>query len=289
MEIQDWKQRAEEARALGLRHQEDYERVLAEIAALRLRKAHTYGEARYEEPDTDFNVSGVLWDVYRKFIRLRQLFRLGWRKMYRPKEGDGLRDALLDMANYCLMGVQLMDRAVPPPPQRSPFFIEQVALKVPDLERAQSLFATVMGADVWHEDRVTATGTVAPCSGTVQSVAQLRFNYQVGPFELELLKYEDGPNWHEERTDAAIPYGLSHMGLHVGPDVDLDGVVARMEAQGYAVAQRLRTRSHTNPAISGKRWYSYVIFDTHGDLGFDLKLIQRLNSHGTPWREGLDE
>jgi hypothetical protein len=33
--------------------------------------------------------------------------------------------------------------------------------------------------------------------------------------------------------------------------------------------------SHTNPVISGKRWYNYVIFDTKEILGVDLKFIVR--------------
>jgi hypothetical protein len=35
------------------------------------------------------------------------------------------------------------------------------------------------------------------------------------------------------------------------------------------------TISHTNPVIAGKRWYTYVIFDTRSILGIDLKFIVR--------------
>jgi hypothetical protein len=41
------------------------------------------------------------------------------------------------------------------------------------------------------------------------------------------------------------------------------------------VAQEVLTQSHTNPVISGKRWYNYVIFDTKDILGVDLKFIVR--------------
>lgn len=267
-------ERVKRAESLGLRHHEGYERVLAEAAELRLRKAHSYGESRYEEPDEDFNMSGVFWDIYRKWIRLRQMFKHGWRKMAHAP--DGLRDALLDMANYCLMGVQLMDSYLPARPE---FPVEQIALKVPDVEKAKEVFRAI-GVGEWAEDRVEAwirepAGENIPRSNT----ARLAFNYQLIPGkELELIEYEKGWNWLAEREDSGIPFGLSHLGLHVPEDTDLDAIKRSLfDRFGFEVAQEVKTMSHTNPAIRDTRRYRYVIFDSHNVLGFDLKLIQRIH------------
>jgi hypothetical protein len=43
----------------------------------------------------------------------------------------------------------------------------------------------------------------------------------------------------------------------------------------WPVAQRMVTTFHTNPAITDRR-YEYVIYDTRGALGVDLKYIKRL-------------
>lgn len=268
--------RVSRAKTLGVKYQEDYEYVLAEAAEIRLDKAHTYGEARYEEPDHDFNMSGVFWDIYRKFIRLRQMFKLGWRAM--SKRPDGLRDALLDMANYCIMGVQLIDKYVGKAPKRSPFFIEQVAIHCKDPDKFKKALGLI-GLTDWSEDRVEAVGEV--WGRPAESTAILNFNYQLGPFELELIKYEEGSkNWLDQRD---APPALSHLGLHIDASIDMDDMITQFQGYGINVAQKVSTMSHTNPAIKDSRRYRYVIFDTIDLFGFDLKLIQRLTLTGEPF------
>lgn len=261
-------ERERKAHDLGINYQEPFERVLAEAATTRLAKAHGYGESRYEEPDQDFNMGGVFWDIYRKYIRLRQLFKRGWKSTAH----QGLRDALMDIAVYALMGVQLIDQYLGK--KKPKFQIEQVALKCPDPEAFKSALG-VLGLTEWSEDHVVARGTVF--GEPVANEADLNFNYDLGPFEFELIKYTNGENWLQRRSDHDVPYGLSHLGLHVKPDQDLDKIIREFQDMGFEPAQELRTLSHTNPAIAGKRTYRYVILDTHRAFGFDLKLIQRIN------------
>lgn len=272
----DRAERMAKADKLGLKHHEGYEDVLAEAAALRLEKAHTYGESRYEEEDQDFNMGGVYWDVHRKYIRLRQLFRLGWRTV--AKRPDGLRDALLDMANYCLMGVQLIDSYLGRT-TFSPFKVEQIALHVPNPDHFKEALRLI-GLTDWSEDHVWARGEVYGVPTVNQ--ANLNFNYQLGPFELELIKYEEGNNWLSMRGTGIHRPGLSHLGLHIAPDRDMDKIIADFRKLGIDIAQQVTTDSHTNPAIRDQRRYRYVIFNTLDRFGFDLKLIQRLNMDGSP-------
>jgi hypothetical protein len=52
----------------------------------------------------------------------------------------------------------------------------------------------------------------------------------------------------------------------------------RMESESIPIIQEVYTQSHTNPFLleNGRR-YHYVIFDTQRLLGFDLKLIRRID------------
>lgn len=270
------------AKETGVLYQEDYEVVLAEAASLRLSKARSYGESRYEEPDEDFNMGGVHWDIYRKFIRLKQMFKLGWREVaWGP---DGLREALMDMANYCLMGVQLIDQYVKPVKVSTVTYpIEQIAIYCEHPKALKDCLRLIgVPLDSWSDDVVDAIGTVGALDN-VPNIAELSFNYELIPgIELELIRYQEGANWLANRSARKEP-GLSHLGVHIGPEVDLDQVISLMRERDIHVAQNVITNHHTNPAIAGKRRYHYVVFDTIDKFGFDLKLIRRLNQDGSTY------
>jgi hypothetical protein len=195
---------------------------------------------------------------------------------------------LFDLSGYGLMGVQLLRgvvRAAPALPAPAPFRaakrealpqLEQVAFVTREEAGARALVEMfgLLGATEWVEDEVTAIGTVRGtphCTNT----AHLRFNYQlIKGIELEVLTYTAGRNWHESRwvnMDTVVAF--SHIGVHVE---DIVAVTNQMIDLGLTVAQQVTTSKHTNPAIAGKRTYKYVVFDSRGMLGFDLKLIQRI-------------
>lgn len=135
----------------------------------------------------------------------------------------------------------------------------------------------LLGLNQWHRDSVVAVGSVFG-RNNCQNLADLNFNYQLG-FELELLHYEQGRNWHEDRNEwcyAESPF-LSHIGIHVNP-MQLEEYKAKFKAAGVQIAQEVNTVSHTNPAIAGKRLYKYVVFDTKELFGFDFKLILRIDT-----------
>ena len=169
------------------------------------------------------------------------------------------------------------------------FFIEQIALCPPDPAAAIELL-TALGLSEWAKDVVIAHGTVHESRGQLNK-AQLAFNYQATrglpifddeqrlntdlpkPLELEVLHYEKGRAW----TKYFQP-SVSHLGMHVTQE-ELDAFRALFTDRGIKVAQEVFTQQHTNPVIAGKRWYNYVIFNTRGILGVDLKFIVR---HDTP-------
>lgn len=149
------------------------------------------------------------------------------------------------------------------------FKIEQVALCPENPEAAMELL-TAMGAGDWARDNVVAKGQVfgSDCGNE----AELNFEYKLlqGANELEVLHYTYGANWMagQER--------VSHLGMHCTAD-ELRDWREFFAARGIVVAQEVKTQSHANPHIAGKRWYNYVIFDTHQILGVDVKFIVRSN------------
>ena len=155
------------------------------------------------------------------------------------------------------------------------FTIEQIAICPKDPVAARALLRDI-GAATWHEDHVVADGRVFGASGTNE--ADLAFNYEIfSGKEFEVLHYTTGPNWMQE--DARIN-SVSHLGMHCSAD-ELLKWRQFFSDRSIAVAQEVMTQSHSNPAISGQRWYNYVIFDTKDILGVDLKFIVRRAAPGT--------
>jgi hypothetical protein len=150
------------------------------------------------------------------------------------------------------------------------FMIEQIAICPKDPVRAKELLAAI-GADEWAEDHVVATGKVFGEDGTNE--ADLSFNYDIfSGREFEVLDYTAGKNWMDNLTRGRN--NVSHLGMHCSAD-ELVQWRAFFKERNIPVAQEVLTQSHTNPVISGKRWYNYVIFDTKDILGVDLKFIVR--------------
>lgn len=148
------------------------------------------------------------------------------------------------------------------------FCIEQVAIFPADPAKARELLRA-MGAVKWVDDHVKAEGEVFGFKAGNE--ADLAFNYELlaDANEFEILDYTHGPSWMDNRRNQ-----VSHLGMHCTAE-DLVRWREFFAERGIPVAQEVKTKSHTNAAISGKRWYQYVIFDTRPILGVDLKFIVR--------------
>lgn len=174
-------------------------------------------------------------------------------------------------------------------PPRSPGFlldrIEQVAMYTPSIASAKADYAR-LGLTNWVDDTVTGMARVQDPNqpiGTMEfgpNMAQLAFNYDLG-FELELITYLSGPNWH--RAAGRIDYFgecennfASHMSWHVE---DIEAASEPILAAGFPLAQTVTTIAHTNPYLM-KNWrkFKYAVFDTRSLLGWDIKLIQRIEA-----------
>jgi hypothetical protein len=124
----------------------------------------------------------------------------------------------------------------------------------------------------WKFDEVVAEGYIRDRHGVIKSarnIAFLQFNYDAG-IELEILRYVDGPNWHEENDS---DFFLSHVGAHLAdgqPFPDLEDC---------PIVQHVFTQSHTNDYLvtgaGAGRKYEYRIHEL--SPGNYFKLIRRIN------------
>ena len=149
------------------------------------------------------------------------------------------------------------------------FFIEQVAICPANPAKAKELLEAIAGVE-WAEDHVTAEGKVY--GSPARNEANLSFTYTlIQGKEFEVLEYTAGEDW----IGAGHKYNsVSHFGMHCSPE-ELQLWRAFFAERNIGVAQEVRTVSHTNPVIAGKRTYEYVIFNTRQILGVDLKFIVR--------------
>lgn len=168
--------------------------------------------------------------------------------------------------------------------------IEQIAIGSKNSEQVVKNLSEVLGLSDWSKDTVTVDGLVneKKCFGTV---ADLNFNYELGPFEFEILQYKEGDNWHNnlyENNIAEFQNFLSHLGLHIDDPKEFLSVKRRLSLF-FPIVQDVVTKSHTNEAIKDSRRYRYIIFDSRDEIGFDLKIIQRLDLNGNPYIEPRSE
>jgi hypothetical protein len=138
------------------------------------------------------------------------------------------------------------------------------------------------GYDNWHEDQATLVGTEHGESS--QKDAQMFFNYDVMPLELEYVHYSTEYRNSRDMRDGHPPF-ISHLSTYVE---DLDDEVQRIREEfAQDPYHRFLTYNHENPNVVGVKRFREAIFDTSNLLGYDIKLIQRV-----PWdyeEEGLPE
>jgi hypothetical protein len=151
------------------------------------------------------------------------------------------------------------------------FKIEQLALNPVDSPVAAELL-DMMGMKEWIHDAASAKGFVYGEPG--ESVAQLSFNYDSPPLELEVIRYKEGRNWLQAHNEVPPRSVASHIGMHCSNE-ELDQWRENFAELGIRVAQEVMTTGHTNPGVGDRRW-KYVIFDTRDILGIDVKFIVRM-------------
>jgi len=89
-------------------HHRDYEVISSKLADVRIDKVAAYGTSRYEDNDEEFDLWMCFCDVHRKYIRLKTLTKLV--RAGHKEALPALVDAYRDIANYGMMGVQILEK-----------------------------------------------------------------------------------------------------------------------------------------------------------------------------------
>lgn len=165
--------------------------------------------------------------------------------------------------------------------------MHQVAIFCPGSANGPVAFWTDAGFTNWIEDNAVLVGELTrpaqypipamklPGSqaGRVHTQARMLFNYDIMPMELEFLEYHGPSRWdavgsHED------PF-ISHVSTYVD---DVIWETKRvMGLTGEPPFHRFITTDHTNPGVVGKKRFIESIFDLRSIMGFDLKLIQKVD------------
>jgi hypothetical protein len=184
-----------------------------------------------------------------------------------------------------------MPEPIPTIPSTSFFDYQfhQVAIYVPDgIDEAVAAWKN-LGYNDWIEDHADLVGTLSdsfvstgdPFITTtrrpprdVVTHAHMAFNYDIMPMELEFLHYKGESRWQGTEGRGMSPF-ISHMSTYVDDVVMESRVLAAfLKRQPF---HRFITKNHSNPGVKGKKRFIESIFDTRSLLGYDLKMIQKVD------------
>ena len=80
---------------------EKYDGIMNELRNIKVKKGHDYGTLMWDL----LGIKGVFSNIMNKTLRL---YNMVWRNQNNNYEST--RDTLLDLANYCIIGIQEIDR-----------------------------------------------------------------------------------------------------------------------------------------------------------------------------------
>lgn len=127
------------------------------------------------------------------------------------------------------------------------------------------------GYTEWHKDEALLVGT--EYGETSIKNAQMFFNYDILPLELEYVNYNTRFRHRQDRRTGEPPF-ISHMSVYVE---DIEAELSRIyHVYGDWPYHRFVTNHHTNPNVLGKKRFMEAIYSTERYLGYDIKLIQRV-------------
>ncbi len=175
-----------------------------------------------------------------------------------------------------------------------PYTFHQVAMYCP-LGEAQAEAAVDLWKDQGFANWITDTSLLVGyydedyvaekglrVGGQIQTRAMMWFNYDImAGMELEFLAYENVRGHHRwDGIGSGNPmYTYEPFITHMSTYVDDVILEARKMKRffGFPPYHRFITTGNTNPAVKGKKRFIECIFATRSMIGYDLKLIQKVD------------
>lgn len=166
---------------------------------------------------------------------------------------------------------------------RMPVFAEPISMFGHDFHQlaiyhpepnAAIRFLSGIGFNDWHRDSAKLKGLLVTGGSMRQTEisAEMVFNYQIlNGRELEFVSYLNHP--HPRYGREVAPF-ISHLSAYVE---DVQKSAEDIESEfGMIPFHRFDTGNHTNPRVAGKKFFREAIYQTRQKLGFDLKLIEKV-------------
>ena len=150
--------------------------------------------------------------------------------------------------------------------------IAQIALIVPDLDRAVKAYWHRFGIGPWHiyTYRQPMVQEMSYHGEPADYAMRLALSW-IGPLRIELIQPLDGDSvYHDFVREHG--YGVHHLGVLVE---DMAAALARAEEAGLTMIQ-----DDSGFGLDGDGHYAYL--DTQDLIGVDLELIERPNRRLTP-------
>ena len=152
--------------------------------------------------------------------------------------------------------------------------ISQIAIQVPSIKRAKEILTKILGAKFILDDSLKMDGQFKGVN--LEDVdLDLSFDYEIlkDTREFELINSTDKRHWHSESKDGF----LSHLGIYCESGAELESACLVLDEMGFRKIQDSLSYDHTTVHSDGStRSYIDVIYDTHSEIGFNIKFTLKL-------------
>lgn len=148
--------------------------------------------------------------------------------------------------------------------------IKQLAIQVPDIERAKLILSHLFEANFNMDDDLKMDGSFLGknCKNIPVS---LSFDFDVlqSCNELELIKSKSYDHWHSEHIDGFT----SHLGVYCESKEELYHICEILNSYGFEIIQNSISSGHSRPNQDGsERRYIDIIYNSSSVIGFNIKL-----------------
>jgi hypothetical protein len=151
--------------------------------------------------------------------------------------------------------------------------LNQIAISVKDQEKAKIILNDIFGATFPMYDGLFMSGFANGKPVTDMEI-DLSFSFDLCSqnMEFEYITKKDDQHWH-----LGNQY-LSHLGVYCESKDELESICNSLKHRGYTTIQDTISENHSRKNSDGsERHYIDVIFDTKGDIGFNIKLSLKVN------------
>ena len=153
--------------------------------------------------------------------------------------------------------------------------IKQIAIQVPNIEKAKMLLEEIFNANFSIGDSMVMEGQFDNDT-KIGIPLTLAFDYEMlsDADELELINSPSEYHWHSQRESGF----LSHLGVYCENGIEFDVAQDKLKALGFKEIQHSISSNHSRKnSDETERRYIDAIYKTEQVIGFNIKLSLKVN------------